>query len=72
MILEWIATGLGILGAIINATKRIEGFYIWIIANTLWIYIGFKTKLYGMAILFFVYLLIVIYGIITWKKKERK
>ncbi len=70
MILEWVATGLGILGAILNASKRIEGFYIWIIANILWIYIGIITKLYGMAFLFFVYLLIAIYGIITWKRKE--
>lgn len=70
MILEWIATGLGILGAIINARKKIQGFYIWVIANLFWIYIGIKIKLYGLALLFFVYLLIVIYGIITWRKKK--
>lgn len=68
MIIEWIATGIGIIGAILNASKSIKGFYLWLISNSIFIYISILNKLYGMATLFLVYFLISLYGIIKWKK----
>lgn len=70
MIIEWIATGIGISGAILNAFKRIEGFYLWLISNLMFIYVAIVSKLYGAALLFLVYFCISIWGIVSWRKKK--
>jgi len=63
---EWTATSLSILGAILNAFLIKQGFYIWAVANSIWIYVGIRNKMYGMALTFFVFLIINIIGIIYW------
>ncbi len=65
-LVEWAATILSIIGAIFNAFLYKEGFYFWIVANTLWVYFGLKYKHYGMVVLFSVYFLISVVGIIYW------
>ena len=37
-------TFFSIFGAILNAIEMIEGFYIWIFANSMWIIYNYKTK----------------------------
>jgi len=69
---EWIAVPLSILGNILVARKRIEGFVIWIISNIFWVYVGVKSKLWGMAALFIAYSLINLYAILFWKRKKGK
>jgi nicotinamide riboside transporter PnuC len=64
--LEWAATILSIIGAILNAFLLKEGFYLWIVSDSMWIGIGIKNKMYGLALTFFVFLLISIIGIIYW------
>lgn len=63
---EWTATILSITGAILNAFLIKEGFYIWGLANFIWIIFGLKNKHYGMALTFAVFLIINIIGIIYW------
>ena len=64
--LEWIATLLSVTGAVLNAFLIKEGFYIWGVANFIWISVGLKHKMYGMALTFSVFLIINIIGIIYW------
>jgi len=77
-LLGWLAVVLGLTGAILNARKVIYGFHIWIISNAVMIYIYViesvglpltEGKWYG-AILFFMYLLLSIYGIKQWGKNK--
>lgn len=63
---EWTATILSIAGAILNAFLIKQGFYIWGLANFIWIYVGIKSKMYGMALTFFVFLIVNIIGLIYW------
>lgn len=65
-IMEWIATFLSILGAILNAFLIKEGFYIWGVSNLIWVFVGLKQKMYGMALTFTVYFFINIIGLIYW------
>lgn len=65
-IYEWAATILSIFGAILNAFLIKEGFYIWGVANFIWIVFGIKNKHYGIALTFTVFLIINIVGIIYW------
>lgn len=65
-IVEWSAAVLSVIGAILNASKLIGGFYIWGIANILWIWFSFKYKHYGLLVMNLIFLAINIYGIINW------
>jgi nicotinamide riboside transporter PnuC len=65
-----IAAGISVIGAIVNANKRIEGFYIWLTGNALWITHGLYTKDYGEILMFSIYTLISLWGIYTWRKKQ--
>ncbi|MFA5176348.1 MAG: nicotinamide mononucleotide transporter [Candidatus Nanoarchaeia archaeon] len=65
-IMEWIATVLSIFGAILNAFLIKEGFYIWGVSNLIWVFVGLKQKMYGMALTFTVYFFINIIGLIYW------
>ena len=64
---EWTATILSIIGALMNAFLIKEGFYIWGVANFIWVYFAMKNKHYGLALTIFVFFIINIIGIIYWK-----
>lgn len=66
-IVEWLATALSVTGAIVNANKEVGGFYIWSVANLLWMYFGWKFKHWGLVIMNLIFLGINIYGVITWQ-----
>ena len=66
-IYEWAATCLSIFGAILNAFLIKEGFYIWGIANSIWVVVGIKSRMWGMALTFTVFLVINLIGIFYWK-----
>jgi len=78
VMLGWIAVALGLTGAILNARKNIYGFHIWIASNAIMIIIYVSEsmgipftegKWYG-ALLFAMYLILSIYGIMQWKKES--
>ena len=62
---------LAVTGAILNARRRIEGFYLWIVANTALLIRNLCIGKYAQVGLWFAYLVICIVGIATWKKKGR-
>jgi len=68
--MNWIAMGLGILGAILNARLNVLGFFAWIVANSLWIYIfwGNNWPAVGQFIAFNA---ICVMGILRWAKVLR-
>lgn len=66
-IIEWGATTLSVLGAIVNANKSISGFYIWSVANILWIWFGVKYRHWGLVVMNIVFFCINIFGIISWR-----
>lgn len=65
-LMEWGATALSIGGAVLNANQLIQGFYLWTIANILWILFGIKFKHWGLVIMNIVFLCINIFGVFTW------
>ena len=67
-LIEWSATALSILGAILNALQFISGFYVWTVASLLWILFAWKHKHYGLLVMSAVYIMINILGIIAWAK----
>lgn len=68
----WIVTAISVFGSILNARKSNKCFYVWIIANVLWLAYDIYTRLYSRAALDIVQTAICISGIIYWKQSERE
>ncbi len=66
--LEWILTGLSILGTWFNIQKKVAGWIVWTISNIGWI-VSFSLKgMIAEATLFSVYLVLSIYGVYKWMR----
>lgn len=67
----WIAMSLSLIGAVLNATGRITGFYVWIVSNGTWVVLNVYHSIWSAVILFATYTAISAYGIYAWQKKKR-
>lgn len=70
MSIMWLATGLSILGNLFINRKNYKGFYIWIVANCMWIAEGIINDRGFQSTLFFVYLVLCIDGIRNWRSNN--
>lgn len=66
-LIEWSATILSIIGVFLINLQNLNGLYLWIPANILWIAFSWKHKHYGLLVLSCAYLIINIIGLINWK-----
>ena len=71
-ILSWIATGISLCGNLLVNRQKIQGFYIWIVSNVLWLaIIASSTANYGQMALYLIYTITSVQGIFNWKKIEK-
>jgi nicotinamide riboside transporter PnuC len=68
-VLKWIFVSIAIIGAICNAQALVIGFILWIISNTYLLIINWQNKEYAQSMLFAVYDIICIWGIVNWLQK---
>lgn len=70
-VVEYLASGLAILGAVLNAAGSISGFYVWLISNSLWIYFGWRRRIFGLMAMQAVFLVLAAIGIVCWTIQEK-
>ncbi len=68
----WGLTLLSIVGVILNIKKKRVCFLIWAVTNFSWMVVDYQQGLYSQAVLFLVYFLLALWGLIEWKGGERK
>jgi nicotinamide riboside transporter PnuC len=64
---HWAVTGLSIAGVVLNIYQKRICFVIWLVTNAIWCIIDFGRGLYAQAVLFAVYLLLAIWGLLRWR-----
>lgn len=70
-ILNWIMAAVALAGTLMNAERNKYGFVFWLISN-LYMTVRFAViGEYAQMVLFFVYFLLAIRGIVAWTKKEK-
>ena len=70
-ILNWIMSAVALAGTLMNAERNKYGFVFWLISN-LYMTVRFAViGEYARMVLFFVYFLLAIRGIVAWTKKEK-
>lgn len=70
-LLSWIMSAVALAGTLMNAERNKYGFVFWLISN-LYMTVRFAViGEYAQMVLFFVYFLLAIRGIVAWTKKEK-
>jgi len=64
----WTLTILSIVGVIMNVKKMKACFIVWAFTNAAWMVVDFHHGLYSQGVLFAVYFLLAIWGLIEWRK----
>ena len=67
-ITAWIITGLSIIGTILNIKRIKFCFVIWAFINAFWFGYDIYKEAYPQAVIFFVYFILAIWGLIEWRK----
>lgn len=61
-----------LIGTIANVYKKRWCFIIWLFTNAFWCGYDFYKGLYSQSVLFLIYFIISIIGIIKWRKTEKE
>ena len=71
-ILSWVMSAVALAGTVLNAERNKWGFIFWLVSN-LYMTVRFTyIGEYAQAVLFFIYTVLAIRGIISWTQKERQ
>lgn len=71
VIFTWIFSIISLFGTILNSNMNKYGNFIWIFTNMFWLVYDFYIGAYAQSLLYFIYLLLAIYGFIKWSIKEK-
>lgn len=71
-VLSWIMSGIALIGTVLNTEMNKWGQAFWIISNLYMCYTDFKAGLYAQSVLFFIYFILAIRGILVWSKKQKE
>jgi nicotinamide riboside transporter PnuC len=65
----WLVTLASLIGVVANIKKKRWCFAVWLCTNTIWCVYDFALGLYPQAALFFIYVLLAVYGLWEWRSK---
>jgi len=66
--LTWALTLCALYGTYLNAKKKREGFYWWVVTDAAFCAVNWTIDQYALSALFFIYTLLAIKGLREWKK----
>jgi nicotinamide riboside transporter PnuC len=65
-----VLTLLALVGVVLNIKKNIWCFYIWLVTNASWAFVDFYKGIPAQGVLFTIYTLLAVYGIVEWRKEK--
>lgn len=69
--IQWIISGMALLGTLLNANRNKYGFVLWLVTNIYWAVADFHAGLYAQSALFLAYTLLAVKGIVKWTQLEQ-
>ena len=64
----WAITAASIIGTVANIYKKTWCFGLWLVTNSLWMIVDFREGLYSQSFLFFIYVLLAVWGLYQWRR----
>lgn len=71
-ILDSVTSVLSLVAMVLLGFRKLESWLIWMVADIIYIYFFFINSLYLSSGLYFIFLILSIYGYINWKKQLKK
>jgi nicotinamide riboside transporter PnuC len=68
----FIITGISIIGVVANIYKKSWCFIIWCFTNAFWCIYDLVKGAHGQSLLFLIYFVLAIVGLVKWRKEGRK
>jgi nicotinamide riboside transporter PnuC len=65
----WIATAMALMGAVFNSQRRVEGFYLWVASNVVFLVLAACRRDWPQVVLWTMYTGISLRGIVVWTRK---
>ncbi len=60
---------LSMIGVVLNARKKISGFFFWAVANVGWVVVNYRQGQWAQAVLFGFYFGACLYGAYVWHRE---
>jgi len=64
----WLLTILSLIGVVLNIYKKKACFIIWAVTNFTWMIIDFHKGIPEQGVLFGIYFLLAVWGIVKWRE----
>ena len=71
IIMSWIATIYSIVGNIGVIYRKLWGMWVWTIGSSIWIIYSILRKDYAQLVMFLIYTLLNLWGIVQWSKYNK-
>lgn len=68
---SWLMVAMSLIGNVFVIKKNVLGQWIWAVSNVGWVAYDISIGAYSQAFLFFVYLLLCIWGIYSWSRDAK-
>ena len=65
---SWFISALALVGVVLNIYKVRWCFAVWLCTNCAWMIVDFSAGLYAQAVLFAVYAVLAVWGLVKWAK----
>lgn len=59
-----------IVGQVLLTRRVLDNWYVWVIVNTISVFVFYRQGLYLLSIEYFVFLLLAVHGVLSWKKEK--
>ena len=67
----WIIVAIALVGVLLNARGKWQGFLFWLISNAYWCYRNLVINQYAQAFVFVIFWGMSVYGIFCWRKQQK-
>ena len=65
-LVEWIGTAFALTGSLLNAFVLKESYYLWFFSNLILLFVSYRSKHYGLSLVFFVQFIFTLIGLYYW------
>ena len=67
----WLVTLASLIGTVANIYKKAWGFAVWLVTSATWTVVDYRMGNYPQAALFFVYMLLSVWGLWKWRTETQ-
>lgn len=68
--IAWMLVAVALAGTVLNVRQDRRCFWLWVVSNAGLMLVHAKQKQWAQATMFAVYLLLAVWGLVSWRKEQ--